>query len=257
MFFLLPVGHSSSTVRRQPWISYIIIAANVLIFFLFTQSYTDPHAVQQHVEDIAEHIKTHPEVELSPTLREILPGDLLQEYDTARRRSQKAAAKLREDGLTGGMAYLDRLTNNLDRLELSDAQDELDQLTEQLFALLNGGIYQRWGYIPAREGHLHTLVTTMFLHGGIMHLVGNMLLFFLCGPFVEDRWGRILFTLFYLASGVVATLCHGFLTTLPDIPLVGASGAIAGVMGAFLILFFFTKIKFLYFIVLGFIVVCK
>lgn len=84
-----------------------------------------------------------------------------------------------------------------------------------------------------------------------MHLFGNMLLFFLCSPFVEDRWGRTLFTLFYLASGIVATWCHGFWTDLPDVPLTGASGAIAGVMGAFLILFFHTKIKFLYVIFVG------
>ncbi|ETX08206.1 MAG: hypothetical protein ETSY2_06730, partial [Candidatus Entotheonella gemina] len=205
-----------------------------------------------YVEDIVEHIGKHPDLELSPALREVLSEHFLEEYDEAQRRSQEAAAKLREDGITGGMAHLERLTNNIESLELLEAQDELDRLTEEFLSLALGGTYRRYEYIPSREGHYHTLVTTMFIHGGLMHLFGNMLLFFLCGPFVEDRWGRILFTLFYLASGVAATLCHGFLTAFPDIPLVGASGAIAGVMGAFLILFFFTKIKFLYFFLLGF-----
>ncbi|ETW95791.1 MAG: hypothetical protein ETSY1_29230, partial [Candidatus Entotheonella factor] len=232
--------------------SYIIIAANILIFFFLTQTHTAPYEALSHLEEIVEHIDKHPDVELSPALREVLSEHFLEDYDEAKRRSQEAADKLREDGLTGGLAHLDRLTNNIESFELLEAQDELDRLTEELLALARGGTYQRYGYIPSREGHYYTLVTTMFLHGGLMHLFGNMLLFFLCGPFVEDRWGRVLFTLFYLASGVAATLCHGLLTTFPDIPLVGASGAIAGVMGAFLILFFFTKIKFLYFFLLGF-----
>ncbi len=246
MFFILPVGHSSSTVRRQPWISYTMIAVNILIFFLFTQSQINTYEVQQVVEDIAEHINTYPEVELSPALREVLSDHFLKAYDEAKSVSQEAATKRREEGLTGGMPDLDRLIESYQGLKPSDAQGELDQLTDKLFALAQGGVYWEWGYIPSREGHFYTLVTTMFFHGGLMHLFGNMILFFLCGPFVEDRWGRTFFTLFYLASGVLASLCHGYLTASPDIPLVDASGAIAGVMGAFLILFFHTKIKFLY-----------
>jgi len=252
MFFIFPVGHSNSTVRRKPWVSHIIIAVNILIFFLFTQNHTNLSEVHQYVEDISYHIKIHPEVELSPALQEVLSEHFLEEYEKSKKRSQETTAKLRQEGLTGGLAHLDRLTDHLEGLERSDAQDELDKLTEKLLALEPGGVYKRWGYIPSREGHRATLVTTLFFHSGLMHLLGNMILFFLCAPFVEDRWGRILFTIFYLSSGVVAALCYGFLTGSPDIPLIGASGAIAGVMGAFLILFFHTKIKFLYFFFFGF-----
>jgi membrane associated rhomboid family serine protease len=252
MLLLFPVGHNTSTVRRRPWVSYIIMAANILIFFFITQHDTNPHETKRYVEDLIKHIQTHPQIELNSALREMLSEHFLAAYDTAKRQSQETTAKLHAEGRTGELSHLDRLANHLERLERAKAQDELDQLTDKLLALGPGGTYKQWGYIPSREGHSYTLVTTMFVHGGLMHLVGNMMLFFLCGPFVEDRWGRILFTVFYLASGMMAALCYGGLTASPDIPLVGASGAIAAVMGAFLILFFHAKIKFLYFFIFAF-----
>src|SRR5512145_12860 len=98
MLFLFPVGHSNSTVRRQPWVSYIIIAVNILIFFLMTQHNTNPHETKRYVEDLVKHIKTHPQIELNPALREMLSEHFLAAYDTAKRRSQETTAKLQEEG---------------------------------------------------------------------------------------------------------------------------------------------------------------
>jgi membrane associated rhomboid family serine protease len=80
-------------------------------------------------------------------------------------------------------------------------------------------------------------VTSIFVHGGWLHLLGNMLFLYVFGNNVEDRFGRVWFLLFYLLVGVVAT--YGFAFTRPDSvePLVGASGAISGVLGAYLVLF--------------------
>jgi len=80
-------------------------------------------------------------------------------------------------------------------------------------------------------------VTSIFVHGGWLHLLGNMLFLWVFGNNVEDRFGRLRFLLFYLLSGVVAT--YGFALTRADsvVPLVGASGAIAAVLGAYLVLF--------------------
>ena len=80
-------------------------------------------------------------------------------------------------------------------------------------------------------------VTTVFVHGGWLHLLGNMLFLWVFGNNVEDRFGRLRFLLFYLGVGVVAT--YAFALTGPDSqqPLVGASGAISGVLGAYLLLF--------------------
>lgn len=79
------------------------------------------------------------------------------------------------------------------------------------------------------------LFTSMFMHGGLLHLGGNMLYLWIFGNNIEDRLGRLKFIIFYLASGVAAALT--FIATAPhsEIPLVGASGAIAGILGAYLL----------------------
>lgn len=84
---------------------------------------------------------------------------------------------------------------------------------------------------------LFSLLASMFLHGSILHLAGNMLFLWIFGNNVEDRVGVVTFVLFYLATGVIATFAH--VATDPDslVPVVGASGAIAGVMGAYLVFF--------------------
>ena len=86
----------------------------------------------------------------------------------------------------------------------------------------------------------------MFLHGGWLHLFGNLLLLFLTGPFIEDRWGRPAFLAFYLAAGLAAAGL--FVARFPELslPLIGASGAIAGCMGAFLVRFFRTRMQYFY-----------
>ena len=84
---------------------------------------------------------------------------------------------------------------------------------------------------------LAALFTSMFLHGGLLHLGGNMLYLWVFGNNIEDTKGKAVYLLFYLAAGIVATLAHVALDPGSTIPLVGASGAIAGVMGAYLVLF--------------------
>ena len=86
-------------------------------------------------------------------------------------------------------------------------------------------------------GGLVPLVTSMFLHGGFMHLLGNMWFLWIFGDNVEDELGHAKFLLFYLACGVLATLAHFAADPSSAVPLVGASGAIAGVMGAYLMRF--------------------
>jgi membrane associated rhomboid family serine protease len=82
-----------------------------------------------------------------------------------------------------------------------------------------------------------TLLSSMFLHGGWWHLISNMLALYIFGDNVEDRLGHFRYVLFYVASGVAAGLAHLLAYTGSDIPTVGASGAIAGVLGAYLLLY--------------------
>jgi membrane associated rhomboid family serine protease len=110
-------------------------------------------------------------------------------------------------------------------------------------------IVETFGFIPARFSWL-TIFTSMFLHGGIMHLVGNMWYLYLMGDNIEDRWGHFQYLVFYLFSGIVASLFYGFFSfgDARTIPSIGASGAISGVLGAYLVLFPKGKITFWYYI---------
>lgn len=82
-----------------------------------------------------------------------------------------------------------------------------------------------------------TLVSSMFLHGGWMHLIGNMLYLWIFGNNIEDVMGHVKFIVFYMACGILAALSHALIDTNSTVPMVGASGAISGVLGAYLLLF--------------------
>lgn len=108
-----------------------------------------------------------------------------------------------------------------------------------------GSFITAYGVIPlrfleqpgGRTAELTTLFTSMFLHGGWLHLLGNMLYLWIFGDNVEDRLGHGLFLFFYLLGGVAAGMTHILFNTGSQIPTVGASGAIAGVLGAYLLFF--------------------
>ncbi|RME48004.1 MAG: rhomboid family intramembrane serine protease [Chloroflexi bacterium] len=102
----------------------------------------------------------------------------------------------------------------------------------------------RWGAVPARlqawpdhPGILVTLVTSMFLHGGWLHLISNMVYLWIFGDNVEDRLGHMRYLVFYMLSGIIAGLVQVWASPGSQIPGVGASGAIAGVLGAYLVFF--------------------
>ena len=86
-----------------------------------------------------------------------------------------------------------------------------------------------------------TLLTSMFMHGGLMHLLGNMLFLWIFGDNLEDRLGRVRYLIFYLVCGIIASLAHVFSTyafgSNPYVPSLGASGAISGVLGGYVLLF--------------------
>src|SRR5919108_3595916 len=82
-----------------------------------------------------------------------------------------------------------------------------------------------------------TFITYVFLHGGWMHLIGNMLFLWVFGDNVEDRWGHIKFFVIYIICGIAASLTHIFFNLNSSLPSLGASGAISGILGAYLVLF--------------------
>jgi membrane associated rhomboid family serine protease len=82
-----------------------------------------------------------------------------------------------------------------------------------------------------------SIMLSMFMHGGWMHLIGNMLYLWIFGDNIEDRFGHLRYLVFYIACGWVATLAHAHLNPASGVPAIGASGAISGVLGAYLVLF--------------------
>ena len=95
---------------------------------------------------------------------------------------------------------------------------------------------QTYGLIPA-DFSLPTMATSMFLHGGFSHVGGNMLFLWIFGDNVEDRMGHLRFLLFYLLCGTAAALAQTLMQPDSLLPMVGASGAVAGVMGAYFVLY--------------------
>jgi len=109
---------------------------------------------------------------------------------------------------------------------------------------LSGGdaFIQTWSFVPSRflanpGGDFLTIFTSMFMHAGWLHIGGNMLYLWIFGDNVEDRFGHIRYLAFYLLCGIAATFAQLAFSMGSSIPNLGASGAIAGVLGAYLVLF--------------------
>jgi len=109
---------------------------------------------------------------------------------------------------------------------------------------LNGGdsFIQQWSLVPRRflanpAGDFPTIFTSMFMHAGWLHLLGNMLYLWIFGDNVEDSFGHAKFLIFYLLCGIAATFAQLVFTATSSVPNLGASGAIAGVLGAYIVMF--------------------
>ena len=108
------------------------------------------------------------------------------------------------------------------------------------FEELAGGnrFVRTWSAIPAKivfGHHWITLFTSMFLHGSWLHIIGNMIYLWAFGPAIEEAMGRVRYLLFYFAGGMVAMIAQVAASPYSKIPMLGASGAIAAVMGAFIV----------------------
>lgn len=226
---IIPVGHESDTVRRLPWVTFTLMAiCFVAHMFISSSAEQSMRRVENAGRELLQYIFEHPYLEFDPEAKEMIFGkQMAEEFDR-----RVSSLRTMRQGET--------------HLFVEEEQEELNRLTQSFLNAVQNVPYREWGYIPA-EKSTTGLLTYMFIHGGWMHLLGNLLILYLMGPFIEDVWGRPLYLLFYLAMGVLAALSYGL--HYPDLqgPLIGASGAIAGVMGAFLIRYLKTKITFFYF----------
>lgn len=141
------------------------------------------------------------------------------------------------------LVFLYQLT--LTPVGLQDFFETWAVIPSQLSAALGGQMTD-----PSRPPEWITLITAQFLHGGFFHIAGNMLFLWVFGNNVEDRLGHIRFLIFYLSCGVLASLVQWYFDPGSSIPSLGASGAIAGVLGAYILRF--PKAQVLTLIPLGF-----
>lgn len=225
----IPVAHESDTVRRIPWISIVIIVLCVLVHIFISRDVkkTEKELKNGYIELLGYYLR-HPYLHLDPEAIKVFSID--------------------ENGLAEVLTVYKRFYRiPEDETILTQEQDNLNQMVRRLIDSSLKIPYRKWGFIPTNKT-LRGLLAHMFIHGGWFHLLGNLLLLYLTGPFIEDVWGRPIFITFYLLMGIISALM--FAVHHPDFsgPLIGASGAISGLMGAFLIRYWRTRIKFIFII---------
>lgn len=223
---LLPYAHERQTVQRLPYITFGLIALNILIFLFTHFGRNSVDEYYSKLDEYQQYVYAHHYLQIPEDGRKYFEKWQLEELDTLHE-----AANL----------------SNMDPETLRQEQEHLNSMVGNLKSLEKQNPYDRWGYSPANP-RLVNLFTCMFIHSGWMHLIGNMFFLYLAGCSIEDLWGRPLYICFYLLSGIVATLIHATKFPTDTQPMVGASGAIAGLMGAFLVRLYNTKISFFYMI---------
>ena len=227
----IPIGLDQDTVRRLPWVSFAIIGLNILSFVVLApQVNSAEEALAKQRSETMEFWTRHPYL---PFPEGLAPGGI---SDAQREKLNLLTESVRS--MTGRA--------HEDEREVQKAQEQLDRLVDAYRAALADHPFMVWGLVPANARAV-TWLTSLFVHAGFLHLLGNLLFFYLSGPFIEDAFGRPLFLGLYLASGAIANLAHIVSFPHSQAPLIGASGAIAGIMGAFLVRFATRKIRFFYF----------
>jgi membrane associated rhomboid family serine protease len=224
---IFPYAHEDHRGRRWPVVTIGLIVVNVLCLLAFD---TATSAVSPQINAIArdaiEFRDAHPTVrdDCAPLAR--VP------------RRAPVQPRGRRPGARAPVVAPAPLASPAD-------QAQFDAMCAAVEAAVAESPLATFGYTPAKN-NLAGLFTYQFVHAGWLHLLSNLWFLWLCGVNVEDRWGRAVYLPFYLSAGVVAALAQKLLASNSLVPIVGASGAIAGAMGAFLVLFARTRIRFAY-----------
>jgi len=230
---IIPLRHESNHGRRWPYVTITIIVLNVLLFIVthgtLDREFTQLAQVQYRTLRLA---AAHPEAPLTDSQRQLVDSF---------RRSQPDLW----DRLASGDRELDQMLE----LEIGESDPDPDQASQEMIelgrqwdTLRQQTQLSRFAFFPSQPT-LTSYITANFLHGGWMHLIFNMWFLWLAGAVLEDVWGRPLYSAVYLVSGMGALAVHGMVHSGSTVPVIGASGAIAALMGAFLVRFPKTKIQ--------------
>ena len=235
---LIPLRHESMRGRRWPIITFVLIGLNILIF-LMTHGAIEEQAPQR--AEVRVHLiilaALHPELKTSGPATVFISG--LKDSLGERWESIASPSRQVEDPWDAEIRRVQ------DPIEL---QGDMDELCQEFEAVEQGSILNKYAYVPAHPRAI-SYVTANFLHGGWIHLIGNMWFLWLAGFILEDTWGRVIYPLFYLVAGAAALQFYGWCAHGSYLPLIGASGAVAALMGAFLVRFPKMKIEMLLFLI--------
>jgi membrane associated rhomboid family serine protease len=222
--------------RRWPVITFALIGLNILIF-LITHGPIENQSPQRM--EVRVHIillaAMHPELKTS--------GPATDFVDTIKKSAGDEWDQLAAPSRKAEDSWDSQIRQVQDPTEL---QREMDNLCQGFDAVEQASILDRYAYVPAHP-RLLSYFTANFLHGGWMHLIGNMRFLWLAGFILEDTWGRVIYPVFYLAAGAAALQFYGWCSHGSYVPLIGASGAVAALMGAFLVRFPKMKIEMMFF----------
>ena len=229
----IPIGNENSTVRRLPWVTFSIMAVNVIVFYV-----TLPVVGAQQNEMIKlgtrmeQFVQQHKELLADETVRKKLIEVGLVSKDEADAIAEQLKKSPEIDA-----QYKEWLRS----IEAQRLRDDLDQKLTDYKDAAQDSLWYKYGLAPNGNWKVHQLITAAFLHGGNLHLFGNLIFFFAVAFSLEDLWGRGVFLGFYLLGA--AASCIPSLLSPAAVPSIGASGAISATMGAFLFRLPRTKIK--------------
>ena len=228
----IPLRHENMEGRRWPVISLALILINLAVF-LGTHWQIDDQSAKN--SDVPAHILMlagmHPDLTMPPDVQEFVTSFQQKHPGTWN--------EIRSETRDVADAWDARIRLIEDQGAL---QREMDSLAEQYVKAKTETIVGQYAFTPAHPRAI-TYVTANFLHAGWLHLIGNMWFLWLAGAILEDTWGRLIFPVFYLLAGVAALQFHAWLNPGSSVATLGASGAVAALMGAFLMRFPTTKIE--------------
>ncbi len=220
---LIPTALEDRSLRGIPWVTLALISINAIALAI-TSALGAARANEVVVLRglIEQTLEERPYLEPDARLTAWLEPAHRAEHDAGR--------------VGGGVPSADQRRRE---------QKEFDTLAGDFLAALDRLPAHRFGFVPSHP-NAWGLLTAMFMHAGWIHLIGNMIFLYVAGVYVEDAYGRTLFLVAYLLSGLAASLGHYLASPQSSIPLVGASGAIAGVMGVVLVRFVRSWVRFLF-----------
>jgi membrane associated rhomboid family serine protease len=249
VFFILPLAHEESSIRRWPLFAIAVIVLNVLLLALtMTSGAGAEDALARATEAAQTFADMHPKAAESAPPGCVTAG---QSTSSANILQDMTTPKAPSGDLGDGDPVPSSASAKAKTSDPSDAEtvaadaSTMAQLCAAITTAESSQLDYRFGFVP-RKPVAWTLVTHQFLHAGILHLLLNLWFFWLTGCNLEDRWGKAVFGGFYLLSGIAGALVHWRFTGSPDSPLIGASAAIAGAMGAFLVVLGRTRVRFGY-----------